>query len=217
MTDYLPRRKFLELLLSLPLIPSTLKAEECPFNVIVTDKNAPPVAINPNCITYDNNLENRVQQPRYQQRQSPKRQTQQKPKKQINYQTEQIQNIILMEAKEHGMDRYFVLAIAKAESKFNPRAVSNMGCIGVMQLKPSTARRYENVTRNDLFDPKTNIDIGTRHLKDLSIKYNRNARLIAAAYNAGEGAVKNGRIPHNGETEYFVEKVIEYYKEYKGL
>ncbi|MDD5649501.1 MAG: lytic transglycosylase domain-containing protein [Candidatus Nanoarchaeia archaeon] len=196
----------------------------CPVNVIITDPKAPPVAINPDCITYSNknNLENKVREPvRYTPRQSPQRQAhqrqnQQKPKKQDNYQTKQIKQIILRESREHRIDYNYVLAIAHAESTFNSRAVSEAGCVGVMQLKPSTAKLYNrNINRNDLFDPNVNIDIGVRHLKDLSIKYNGNPKLVAAAYNAGEGAVTNGRIPHNGETEYFVEKVDKYYKMYK--
>ncbi len=80
-----------------------------------------------------------------------------------------------------------VRAVIVVESAFNPRAVSKRGAQGLMQLQPSTARRYGV---SDAFDPEQNITAGAHYLRDLLARFGNDLELTLAAYNAGEGAVE---------------------------
>src|SRR4030095_3375070 len=93
---------------------------------------------------------------------------------------------------------------------YNRWAVSNKGALGLMQLIPSTGRRYGV---RDFFDPQQNIDGGVRYLKFLLEKFNGDLDLSLAAYNAGENLVERlGRIPAIPETTDYVRKVRAIYK-----
>jgi soluble lytic murein transglycosylase-like protein len=109
-------------------------------------------------------------------------------------------------ARRHGVDPSFALAIAKRESAFRQTAVSPKGARGVMQLMPGTARRYGADAR----DLNENIDAGVRYLRDLAHLFDGDPMLVAAGYNAGEGAViKHGyRIPPYRETQQYVPLVL---------
>ena len=110
----------------------------------------------------------------------------------------------------HGVDPALVKAVMKTESNFNRFAVSNKGALGLMQLIPSTGRRYGV---RDFFDPQQNIDGGVRHLKFLLNKFKGNLDLSLAAYNAGENLVERlGRIPSIPETANYVRKIRAMYK-----
>jgi len=112
-------------------------------------------------------------------------------------------------AERHHVDPALIRAVIETESNWNSRAVSRKGAGGLMQLIPTTARRYG---ANDLFNPEQNIDAGVRHLKSLLQRYNGNLDLALAAYNAGEGAVdRAGGIPHFRETKDYVQKVQNAY------
>jgi soluble lytic murein transglycosylase len=96
------------------------------------------------------------------------------------------------------VDPYLILSLIRQESVFNPQAVSRVGALGLMQLMPTTAKRYEkDVSRNNLFKPNQNIRIGSKYFEGLMKMFNDNAILSLAAYNAGEGRVKRWL------TEYF--------------
>jgi hypothetical protein len=108
-------------------------------------------------------------------------------------------------AARHNVDPNLVRAVIKVESNFNPRAVSRKGAMGLMQLMPATARKYDV---NNPFDAKQNVEAGVRHLKGLLENYDGNVQLTLAAYNAGEGAVKrNGGIPPYTETRNYVRRI----------
>lgn len=108
-------------------------------------------------------------------------------------------------AATHGVDPAFVRAVIHAESAFNPNAVSNKGAQGLMQLMPATAKRFGV---DDAFTPAQNIDGGTQYLAWLLKRFKGNARLAAAAYNSGEGAVDRfAGVPPYQETQVFVERV----------
>ena len=110
----------------------------------------------------------------------------------------------------HGVDPALVRAVIKTESNFDRWAVSSKGALGLMQLMPSTGRRY-GVT--DFFDPQQNINGGVRYLKFLLEKFNGNLDLSLAAYNAGENLVQRlGRIPSIPETMKYVSKIRAVYK-----
>ena len=83
------------------------------------------------------------------------------------------------------VDPYLVSALIRQESGFNDRARSGVGAVGLMQLMPATARRLERVSRRQLLDPKTNIRVGIRFFCNLLDRYNSDAELALAAYNAG--------------------------------
>ncbi|MGH8659227.1 MAG: transglycosylase SLT domain-containing protein [Gammaproteobacteria bacterium] len=107
-------------------------------------------------------------------------------------------------------------AVITAESAYNPLAVSHKGAVGLMQLMPDTARRYG--VRN-LTDPMANLQGGSRYLRDLLRLFKQNLRLALAAYNAGENAViRHGyKIPPYQETQLYVEKVLQYYRQYQAV
>ena len=114
-------------------------------------------------------------------------------------------------ATNHGVDPSLVRALIKTESNFNRWAVSRKGALGLMQLIPSTGRRYGV---RDFFDPQQNIDGGVRYLKFLLSKFKGNLDLSLAAYNAGENLVERiGRIPSIPETANYVRKIRSIYKE----
>jgi soluble lytic murein transglycosylase-like protein len=117
-------------------------------------------------------------------------------------------------AAMHGVDPAFVRAIIHAESAFNPNAISRVGAQGLMQLMPDTADRFGVV---DPFVPAQNIDGGTRYLAWLMKRFDGDTRLVAAAYNAGEGAVdKYAGVPPYDETMVFVERVGTLHERYRG-
>jgi Transglycosylase SLT domain len=108
----------------------------------------------------------------------------------------------------HGVDPTLVRALVQVESAYAPGARSRKGARGLMQVMPATGREYG--ARN-LYDPRTNLDAGIRHLKSLLQKYERSVAL--AAYNAGEGAVKRfGGIPPYRETRSYVRKILSLLK-----
>src|SRR6267143_3015931 len=104
-----------------------------------------------------------------------------------------------------------VRAVIVVESAFNPRALSKRGALGLMQLRPSTARRYGV---SDAFDPEQNIMAGAHYLRDLMARFDNNLELTLAAYNAGEDAVERyGRsIPPFSETRLYVPNVMRVYR-----
>jgi len=113
----------------------------------------------------------------------------------------------------YNVDFALIKAIIRAESGFNPYAVSRKGAKGLMQLMPATALRMNVV---DVYNPKENIDGGVRYMKYLLSLFNNDLRLSLAAYNAGENLVSELRtIPPYRETVDYIRKVQNYYQSYR--
>lgn len=138
-------------------------------------------------------------------------------------------------AKEYNVPEYVIFAVINVESGFDPKAISSVGALGLMQMLPTTftwlssfEHLGENLPVDDLYDPEVSIRYGTYYLKYLFEKF-YNWDTVFAAYNGGEGNVakwlgdsrysdgkgelKNIPFP---ETEKYVEKIndnIEYYKD----
>ncbi|MBI4478703.1 MAG: lytic transglycosylase domain-containing protein, partial [Acidobacteria bacterium] len=108
-------------------------------------------------------------------------------------------------AEQHRVDPELIRAVVQVESNFDPRAVSPMGAMGLMQLIPDTAKRFGV---HNIFDPRANLDGGIRYLKYLMDLFNGDLRLALAAYNAGENAVsRSGGIPAFSETRNYLRKI----------
>lgn len=138
-----------------------------------------------------------------------------------------------------GIDPYLILSIIKAESNFSTFAVSKKEAYGLMQILYSTAfeindelNLVENLNKEDLYDVRINITIGTKYFSDLIKRYNGNYYLAICAYNAGLGNVdkwiEEGIIDSNftykdytnipyKETRTYFNNVISNYKIYRFL
>ncbi len=113
-------------------------------------------------------------------------------------------------APEYGINPRLVMAVIRAESNFEPAAVSPKNAQGLMQLIPETSLRF-NVRKP--FDPEQNIRGGMAYLRWLLAYFEGNVALVAAAYNAGEGAVNRFRgIPPYAETRGYVKRILTIFK-----
>ncbi len=123
-----------------------------------------------------------------------------------------LEQTIARHSERHGLHPALVSAVIKAESDFDPAAVSRSGAVGLMQLMPKTAVRLKV---RDPFDPEENIAGGVQHLRYLLDRYEGNLPLALAAYNAGETQVERYQtLPPIPETRRYVSKVLRFYSAY---
>ncbi len=120
---------------------------------------------------------------------------------------------IELTCKLYGLDCNLVKAMIRAESGFNPQAVSPKGAMGLMGLMPDTSR---DLCVINPFDPRQNIDGGARYLRMMLDRFGNNTALALAAYNAGPEAVTKHRgIPPFDETQIYVKTVMDFYDRYR--
>lgn len=129
--------------------------------------------------------------------------------KKKNYSGHEYGSIAEEKAKRHNVDPKLVAAVIRAESNWNPKAVSQKGAVGMMQLMPKTAN---DLGVGDPYNAEENIDGGVRYLRYLIDKFNGNLTLALAAYNAGPAKVeKVGGVPSIPETINYVNRVMHDY------
>jgi soluble lytic murein transglycosylase-like protein len=121
-----------------------------------------------------------------------------------------VDGYILDSGRRNSVDPLLLYAIMHQESTFKPRAMSNKGARGLMQLMPGTALRFGV---SSIWDPKQNIEGGTRYMRFLLDTFDGDVNLALAGYNAGEGAViKYGyRVPPYSETQEYVRRISRRY------
>jgi soluble lytic murein transglycosylase-like protein len=114
-------------------------------------------------------------------------------------------------SRRYGVDEDLIVSVIAIESNFDSKAISRRNARGLMQLLPETAHR---MGVQNIFDPKQNIEAGTRYLHDLLLRYNNDLVLALAAYNAGPVRVRQyGRVPPYAETIKYVRRIrVEYAK-----
>lgn len=120
-----------------------------------------------------------------------------------------VRRIVERLAPAYEVDPDLAMAVIAVESGFRANAVSPKNAQGLMQLIPATAQRF-NVA--DPFDPESNVRGGLAYLRRLLALFNGEVRLVAAAYNAGEGAVLRHRgVPPYRETRDYVTRIARLY------
>lgn len=113
-------------------------------------------------------------------------------------------------APHYGIDPGLAVSVVRAESNFDPRALSPANAQGLMQLIPATAERFGVI---DLQDPAQNIDGGLAYLRWLLKRFDQDVLKTTAAYNAGEGAVDRYKgVPPYPETQAYVERILSFYR-----
>lgn len=127
--------------------------------------------------------------------------------------TDKFDGFIDQASRHHDLPFSLLKAMIRAESSFNPKAVSKKGALGLMQIMPEN---LESFKVKDPFNPKENIMGGAGYMKLLLKEFDGKVALALAAYNAGPGTVRqhNG-IPPIRETEDYVKRVMKYYYLYK--
>ena len=129
--------------------------------------------------------------------------------------TDKFDKLISNASKEFNVDSRLLKAMIKAESDFDPRAISRKGAMGLMQIMPEN---FKMLDLQNPFDPWQNIRAGAHYFQQLYERFNGKLALSLAAYNAGPTAVdRYKRIPPYKETEEYVSRVLRYYRTFKQL
>lgn len=124
-------------------------------------------------------------------------------------------DIINEAAQKYNVEPALIKAVVRQESAFDPQATSYCGAQGLMQLMPETA---SDLGVKDAYDPRENIMGGAKYLSQLKTMFNGDLTKTIAAYNAGPGNVQSyGGVPPFQETQNYVDKVLGYYQENKGI
>lgn len=132
-------------------------------------------------------------------------------------QSQEITKAIIVEANKYEMDPLFLTSIIKHESHFNPIAIGAVGEIGLMQIRPTTAKwlndKFKIVRKLNLKNPVTNIQVGAFFLNKLRNKFDQNSRYYLSAYNMGAAKLRK-RLKENINPKEYVGNVMKYYIQY---
>ena len=138
---------------------------------------------------------------------------------QVSPDYKQVKHLLRQAAKEYRIEYELLQALIMTESGFDASAVSPKGAVGLMQIMPTTAMMYGLIhdrrasVEQKLADPRVNIHIGARVLRDLLARFPARLDLALAAYNAGPGAVQRAgnRVPNYPETRNYVRTILQRY------
>jgi soluble lytic murein transglycosylase-like protein len=129
--------------------------------------------------------------------------------------TDKYDGFISDASREFDVDSRLLKAMIKAESDFDPQAISRKGAMGLMQIMPEN---FKMLNLENPFDPWQNIRAGAQYFKKLYKRFNGKLALSLAAYNAGPTAVDRYKnIPPFQETKEYVSRVLRYYRTFKQL
>jgi soluble lytic murein transglycosylase len=132
-----------------------------------------------------------------------------------------IAQTIIDESVKYEFDPIFVMSVIMNESTFRPTQIGSFGEIGLMQIRPNTAKwisKITNVTykgKNSLKNPIENIKLGTAYLSYLRGKFDSHARLYLAAYNMGQTNVNEALERHIWPKDYAIHVMNHYISYYK--
>jgi hypothetical protein len=124
-----------------------------------------------------------------------------------------MKDIVQAAALRRRVEPALLHAVIEVESRYGPHRISPAGAMGAAQLIAPTARM---LGVDDPFDPNEGVDGGARYLREMLDRFKGDRALAVAAYNAGPGAVVGGRVPENGETEFYVKRVMAAYRANKA-
>lgn len=124
-------------------------------------------------------------------------------------------DIIRAAGQRYAVDPDLIYCLIAVESNFNPTAISHRNARGLMQLLPSTANR---MGVNNIFDPKDNVDGGTKYLREMLTRYHNDVTLALAAYNAGPQKVQRygNHVPPYQETQKYIDRIARGYAKIKA-
>ena len=119
-------------------------------------------------------------------------------------------DLIYATSRRHEVNPTVVAAMVRAESNFDPRAVSPKGAMGLLQLMPATARRF-GLEQARVFEPEANLEAGVRYFRWLGERFAGDLVLALAGYNAGEAMVdRHEGVPPFRETDTYIQRVLEF-------
>jgi soluble lytic murein transglycosylase-like protein len=137
------------------------------------------------------------------------------PGESVSRKLERFKDHVRLAAQKYRLPEKLLLAVMAVESNYDPRALSEKGAMGLMQLMPGTAK---DMYVADAWDPEQNIEGGARYLRVLANQYEGDPVQVLAAYNAGPEAVRRagGAVPNIPETREYVRKVVELWKAFEA-
>lgn len=129
-------------------------------------------------------------------------------------------NVIYEQSEKYGYDPLLLLALINVESSFKKEAVSHMGAVGLMQMKPSVGsdvanrRGIEWANRSNLYEPDYNVQLGSLYLFELILKFG-DVKDAITAYNIGETRLRRMKRADEEPPKVYLKKVLKKYKELK--
>jgi soluble lytic murein transglycosylase len=129
-------------------------------------------------------------------------------------------NVVYEQSQKYGYDPLLLLALIQVESSFKKEVVSNMGAMGLMQMKPSVGSDVANrrgvdwYNRSMLFEPDYNVELGSLYLFELVLKFG-DVKEAITAYNIGETRLRNIRRQDGEPPQQYLGKVLRKYRELK--